>query len=100
MRHGIMKTFRLDGQRVTDKYQKCKLEQLWVFPPIRGLHYFPAGLSGTRKHSLCVTNKALRTKSYAGERSLRDAERPSGVQYSLLRTHKTRISRLTGLEGD
>lgn len=29
---GLRETFHLDVQRVTDKYQECMLEQLWVFP--------------------------------------------------------------------
>lgn len=75
MRQGIRKTFHLDGQR-------WKLEQLWVLPPIRGLH--SSLLDSLERGSIhCVTNKPSGPSLRAEERSFRDAERPSGVQYGL-----------------
>lgn len=52
---GLWKTFHLnDIQRVTDRYQKYILEQLWTVPQIRRLWGLPCWISGAKKHSLCV----------------------------------------------
>lgn len=66
-----------DVQRVTDKYQQCILEQMWVSPQIRCLCRLPCWISLEEEniHYIPFDNVPIKKSYRETNRSFKDAER-------------------------